>query len=87
MTSNVQFQRAIITLILMMPNQLLLTIILMNFDKFVSTEIPNDNINDSVTVNHPYQNDRVPVQHTNQNVQVVLPKQNQTVKYYHGQNP
>ena len=59
----------------------------MNFDKFVSTEIPNDNINDSVTVNHPYQNDRVPVQHTNQNVQVVLPKQNQTVKYCHGQNP
>ena len=57
------------------------------FYEFVSIETPNENTNDSVTVNHTYQSDSVPVRYTNQNVQVVLPKQNQTVKYCHGQNP
>ena len=55
-----------------------------DFDEVVLIETPNDNTNDSVTVNHTNtnQNDSTSVQCANQNVQIVLPKYNQTVKYH-----
>ena len=58
-----------------------------DFDEFLSIETPNDNTNDSVTVNPTNQNDSVPVWCNSQNLQIVLPKQNQTAKQQQGQNP
>ena len=51
-----------------------------DFDEFLLIETPNDNTNDSVTVNPTNQNDSVPVWHNTENLQIVLPKQNQTAK-------
>ena len=42
-----------------------------DFDEVVLIETPNDNTNDSVTVNHTNQNDSTSVQCANQNVQIV----------------